>query len=152
MRPSLLANDLTDATSRHGAHGPQGIPKNRGYSDANPRLYVGAPPHEVWVCNPLTGDRQPLDLRLDLRDHSPTGFCWGFGGSGPAQLALAILAHAGDTELALCLYQDFKWEFIAKLPQAQPWTLDRLTIKAWLEAQANVSVQDRPIGREVHSA
>jgi hypothetical protein len=35
---------------------------------------------------------RPLELRLDLFNHSPTGFEWGYGGSGPAQLALAILA------------------------------------------------------------
>jgi hypothetical protein len=33
-----------------------------------------------------------LDPRLDLYNHSPTGFAWGYGGSGPAQLALALLA------------------------------------------------------------
>src|SRR5262245_1194599 len=35
-----------------------------------------------------------LPARLDLRSHSPTGFEWGYGGSGPAQLALALLADA----------------------------------------------------------
>lgn len=35
----------------------------------------------------------PLPLRLDLRAHSPTGFEWGYHGSGPADLALAVM-HA----------------------------------------------------------
>ena len=40
------------------------------------------------------------------------------GGSGPAQLALAILAdHLGDDEQALNLYQRFKWAVIAELPK-----------------------------------
>ena len=39
------------------------------------------------------GPYHPLHKRLDLANHSPTGFSWGYGGSGPAQLALAILAH-----------------------------------------------------------
>jgi hypothetical protein len=39
---------------------------------------------------------RPLALRLDLVDHSPTGFEWRFRGSGPAQLALAILADHVD--------------------------------------------------------
>ena len=30
-----------------------------------------------------------------VRNHSPTGFAWGYGGSGPAQLALAILIDWG---------------------------------------------------------
>ena len=53
-----------------------------------------------------------------LRNHSPDGFAWGYGGSGPAQLALAILLEeTGSGELALNLYQDFKWNCIAKLPR-----------------------------------
>ena len=69
----------------------------------------------------------PLDPRFDLRNHSPTGFEWGYGGSGPAQLALAILAdHFGDVpegdERALDLYEEFKWHVIGKLPRDE-WTL-----------------------------
>ena len=61
----------------------------------------------------------------------------------PAEMALAILSDVtGDAELALSLYQDFKWEFIAKLPRAQPWALNQLTIIAWLAAQADGSVHD----------
>lgn len=33
-----------------------------------------------------------LDPRLDIFNHSPCGFEFGYSGSGPAQLALAILA------------------------------------------------------------
>lgn len=52
-------------------------------------------------------------------NHSPDGFAWGFGGSGPAQLALAILlAVTGDEERSVRLHQDFKREFIEPLPQA----------------------------------
>jgi hypothetical protein len=62
------------------------------------------------------GDRHPLPLRLDLENHSPTGFAWGYGGSGPAQLALALIAHAtGDDQLAVKLHQQFKWKLINKL-------------------------------------
>ena len=34
---------------------------------------------------------EPLPLRLEVRNHSPTGFEWGYAGSGPSQLALAML-------------------------------------------------------------
>ena len=55
-----------------------------------------------------------LPLQLGIRSHSPTGFRWGYRGSGPAQLALALLADAlGDTELAQMHYQDFKRAFVA---------------------------------------
>ncbi len=66
----------------------------------------------------VTVNGEPLDPRLDLRNHSPTEFEWGYSGSGPAQLALAILAdHLGDDEQALNLYQQFKWAVIAGLPK-----------------------------------
>ena len=68
-------------------------------------------------------DGRPLNPRLDLWSHSLTGFEWGYGGSGPAQLALAILAdHLGDDSEALDLYQRFKWQVVAELPR-HSWTL-----------------------------
>ena len=51
-------------------------------------------------------------------NHSPTGFSWGYGGSGPAQLALALLLEFATKEMALLWYQDVKWQIIARLPQA----------------------------------
>jgi len=43
---------------------------------------------------------------LELADHSPSGFEWGYGGSGPAQLALALLLDYTDDEaFALDHYQ-----------------------------------------------
>lgn len=71
-----------------------------------------------------------LPLRLDLSNHSPTGFEWGYGGSGPAQLALAILADAlGDDQRALRLYQHFKWEVVANLARDRAWGLDSLLVR-----------------------
>ena len=75
------------------------------------RLYQGIRTEEGCV---VTADDQPLDLRYDLRNHSPDGAEWGYGGSGPAQLALALLADAtGDDELAQRYYQRFKREVVA---------------------------------------
>jgi hypothetical protein len=72
----------------------------------------------------VTVNGRPLNPRLDLYNHSPTGFEWGYCGSGPAQLALAILAdHLGDDREALNLYQRFKWAVIAELPRNCRWTL-----------------------------
>jgi hypothetical protein len=71
----------------------------------------------------VTVDGEPLNPRLDLWNHSPTGFEWGYGGSGPAQLALAILAdHCKDDERALNFRHRFKWAVIAELPH-RSWTL-----------------------------
>lgn len=75
---------------------------------------------------------RPLALRLDLRGHSPTGFEWGYGGSGPAQTALAILADCVGDELALQLYQDFKFKVIAGL--GRKWTITEEEVRAFVEA------------------
>jgi hypothetical protein len=75
----------------------------------------------------------PLLARLDLRSHSPTGFEWGYGGSGPAQLALAILADAtGDDELSLQLYQKFKRDVVARLGRGS-WFMHSQYVRDWSE-------------------
>ena len=65
--------------------------------------------------NPGVDTLQALPLRLDLADYSPTGFEWGYGGSGPAQLALA-------------LQQAFKWEVVALLPETE-WQLSDANVQ-----------------------
>ena len=71
----------------------------------------------------VTVDGRPLNPRLDLWNHIPTGFEWGYGGSGPAQLALAILTdHLGDDEQAFNFHHRFKWAVIAELPHRE-WIL-----------------------------
>ena len=61
-----------------------------------------------------------LNPRLDLWNHSPTGFEWGYSGSGPAQLALALLAdHLGDDENAVKLHQYFKRTAVANLTHSR---------------------------------
>lgn len=52
------------------------------------------------------------------KSHSPTGFEWGYGGSGPADLALNILLKFGlSRDEAYRLHQDFKWKFVGALPR-----------------------------------
>jgi hypothetical protein len=76
------------------------------------------------------GRRRALPWRLDLFNHSPTGFNWGYGGSGPAQLALAILADLlGDDVLAVRLHQPFKWQVVARL-RSDDWALDESTLRS----------------------
>ena len=63
-----------------------------------------------------------LAPRNDLQNHSPDGFSWGYGGSGPAQLALALAADVLDNDAdALGVYQDLKWAVVAKWPMEQGW-------------------------------
>ena len=88
-----------------------------------------------------------VSLRNDLWNHSPTGAGWGYGGSGPAQLALGIAAHflAGEgarfvfvpdspeyeyatgklaaEHYAIETRQALKWRLIAPAPQREPFEL-----------------------------
>ncbi len=84
------------------------------------KLYAGR--REGYAVS-VTVDGRRLNPRFDLWNHSPTGFEWGYGGSGPAQLALAILAdHCQDGERALNFYQRFKWAVVARFPH-RSWRL-----------------------------
>lgn len=65
----------------------------------------------------------PLDPCHGIANHSPDGFQWGYAGSGPSQLALAICVdHLGDVALARRVYQDFKMAVIA-LIKTDEWEL-----------------------------
>jgi Family of unknown function (DUF6166) len=91
----------------------------------------------------VRADFQLLDLRLDLDNHSPTGFEWGYAGSGPAQLALAILADAlEDNDKAIALHQRFKFRIISKLHRDKSWTLPR----EYVLAVANTIEEDLRYG------
>lgn len=51
-----------------------------------------------------------------LIEHSPTGYEWGYGGSGPADLALNILlAVTGSRRLASRHHQAFKADFLVQM-------------------------------------
>ena len=80
----------------------------------------------------VTVNRIELNPRLDLRNHSPSGFEWGYEGSGPAQLALAILAYEFDDSMAQAYYQIFKREVICNLARDR-WTLTSTEITTALE-------------------
>lgn len=85
------------------------------------RTYQGMPDGSVQIV--AAGSAPiPLNSRLDLRNHSPTGFAWGYFGSGPAQLALALAADVlGDDHAALAIYQAFKERFVSMLPGGRGW-------------------------------
>ena len=91
---------------------------------------------EVWVQEyvidtGLVRNEYELDPHLDWVDHSPTGFQWGYEGSGPAQLAFAILCDTYDHMYARKHYQAFKQDVIAKFPMHERWELDVLDIQEW---------------------
>src|SRR5215216_7288304 len=81
--------------------------------------------------------------------YAPTGFDWGFGGSGPADLALNVLARflplapdatgvalrdgSSISEAAWALHEAFKYDLIATLP-CSGGHLTAETIRAWINA------------------
>ena len=121
------------------------------------KTYIGTPHREsvsgqslVTVCDGQKSE--PLPLRLDLFNHSPTGFSWGYGGSGPAQLALALLADAlGDDDRAIRLHQCFKFKVVACWPEGERWWITAEQIAAVVkvieqEAVPIANEQDRRSG------
>jgi hypothetical protein len=72
------------------------------------------------------------DKSLKIINHSPTGFSWGYKGSGPAQLALAILLSLLPQDDALKLYKLFKDDVIAELPEAS-FRLDSNNVLKWAQ-------------------
>lgn len=132
-------------------------------TSTSPRLYRGyrettaSPPGpaHVMVADDVEGAAwKPLNLALKLRSHSPTGPEWGYHGSGPRQLALAILfdhlSHHPD-DLALVkrslpleqldgaadaakrLSQAYKLRVIGIIPaEAAPWVLASANVSAFL--------------------
>lgn len=91
----------------------------------------------VWT---VTKDGERLDPRASqkVRNHSQGGFSWGYGGSGPAQLALALLLDVGlDEGLALELHQQFKQDMIATLDINEGWSLTTFEIEHWVRRQGH---------------
>ena len=55
-----------------------------------------------------------LEKSLQVVNHSPDGFQWGYSGSGPAQLAAAILNEiTGDPDLTRQYYEFFKFDHVS---------------------------------------
>lgn len=99
-------------------------------------VYVGTRDNRGEPC--VTANGKPLDPRPSQRvwNHSPDGFEWGYGGSGPAQLALALLlaATSNNTLTALSLYQAYKWQVVAKWNK-RGWATTRTAILRWIGDQ-----------------
>lgn len=74
-----------------------------------------------------------------IERHSPDGFQWGYGGSGPADTALSILTDfcrrtGRDVEVAERLYQAFKRNKIASIEGNLHITA--LEIDEWIKANS----------------
>ena len=120
------------------------------------KSYIGTPRREsgsrqclVTVCD---GQKcQPLPWRLDLVNHSPTGFGWGYGGSGPAQLALALLADAlGSDDRAIRLHHDFEFKVVAAWPEGERWWITAEQIAAVVKVIEQENAQAVKENEQLH--
>ena len=92
----------------------------RGYHDTR----------QVFLAN---GVEIKPEWSQSVYNHSPDGFSWGYGGSGPAQLALGIILVFLPQACALKIYQDFKRDVIAALPINKDFELSPDDIREWIK-------------------
>jgi hypothetical protein len=92
------------------------------------KIYRGWRNPADWSDKTVTVDENPLK---HIERHSPDGFEWGYGGSGPSDLALSILTDFVGEEIAKRHYQDFKWSFVSKFEENE-WILTGMQIEDWL--------------------
>ncbi len=96
-------------------------------SDDSDVVYVGYRRRGRAIVEKQSDQEQLTPERsLELADHSPSGFGWGYAGSGPAQLAL-LLDYTDDEDVALADYMAFKTEVVSQLECIEPDGCWRLT-------------------------
>jgi hypothetical protein len=106
------------------------------------KIYEGsrANPEEETASDVLvTVNGNPLSPAPSLKivNHSPTGFAWGYYGSGPAQLALAILLDCmEDKDIATRYYQDFKSEVVSQF--GDKWKITEAEIQDFLFSKIKI--------------
>lgn len=77
---------------------------------------------------------------LQIVNHSPDGWEWGYLGSGPAQLSLGILLDVfGDPALAKRNHQAFKEDIIALLPR-EKWEMPIEIVERWMKERGKPTV------------
>lgn len=83
------------------------------------------------VCRRADDGTANVNVPHRIVDHSPAGFEWGYGGSGPAELALNILSLFVGEEAAYPHHQEFKRAFIEAMPEAGG-TIKKEAVEEWL--------------------
>lgn len=80
-----------------------------------------------------------VNIPQTIVSHSPGGFEWGYGGSGPADLALNILyAVTKDKKIAYEYHQEYKWDVISKLPY-EGTIITYEEVLDWLSKRVDIS-------------
>ena len=91
----------------------------------------------------VTKDDDILDPAPSQRiwNHSPGGFNWGYQGSGPAQLALALLYDVTrDKDIAVRFHQEFKRAHVATW--GETWEITDAYIRGWIDVAVAVEVKE----------
>lgn len=78
----------------------------------------------------IDGDSNKTVLPAPQR-HSPDGFQWGYGGSGPADTAYALLLDVTGLIPPPVMYQRFKFEVVANFDLE--FTITENEIQKWVE-------------------
>ena len=84
---------------------------------------------EVFFVQPEGEPPYKLKHRVH---HSPDGMAYGYGGSGPADLARSILWDHLGSEPPPSVYQEFKRAFVARWEQGKPWSITGEQIDEWI--------------------
>lgn len=88
----------------------------------------------------LNGELLDLIPSLKFRRHSPTGFDWGYRGSGPSQLAFAIMLEVLPYWAAELMYVRFRDDVLLHLDNDK-WTLTDAQISGWVSRNAEHMVR-----------
>ena len=124
--------DLIDAMSVKRGYGPICWKRVQRQMKQEEAAWIGEGVYDggdIVLTRTENGIRTNVPRRL-VR-HSPSGFEWGYLGSGPADLSLNILLLFTSEEAADALYQTFKSEFVANVPR-EGGVIKKEEIIAWL--------------------
>ena len=110
---------------------------------AKSNVYEGISQGEMAWEVLKNGDLFDPKPSLAVNNHSPDGFSWGYAGSGPAQLALAILMEEFSLDFARENYNAFMRDVICGLDMGNAFTLTSDSVRTWVnnhvESQEAVS-------------
>lgn len=96
------------------------------------RLTDNSPSVFVEYSNKATEATAPLKRHYR---HSPDGFEWGYGGSGPADLAFAVIRYFYDEKTAEKYYHEFKRDIVSSVPRSvSRFEIDEAFVKKWLDS------------------
>lgn len=101
------------------------------------KIYRGKRLGPIKELSPVSVTVDGKSLKHRIR-HSPTGFEWGYSGSGPADLALSILWDYLGHEPTRADYLCFQDQFVAGWGNV--WRITGDAIRAWLDTFAEAEL------------